>query len=819
MHFWRFSLHGSLPAGVGPPLEGFYNGWLVLVSIAVAVLAASAALAVVDRMQAARARPLARAGWLMAGAVAMGGGIWAMHFIGMLAFVLPVPVSYVATVTLASIVPAAAGAGVALHVLSRESVGWRHLLVGGLLMAVGIGTMHYLGMEAMQLNAVMAYEPVPFLLSIVVAYVLSTLALYVRFALKRSAKRLRQPLAALVLGCAVAGMHYTAMASVRFYAGAGHASGAALPSLPLALLVGGFVVFILGLTIASTTVHRRWSAASTSAADAAARHASVLQTMADGLVTFDVTGRIESTNAAGQKMFGYSEDELQAMTVDVIMPGCLCLVVACVPGEAAAAPLPSALDTDGPPPDGDTTRYTVLRQRIEVRAVHRDGHEFPIELSIAVTTRGAHPGFSACIRDITERERANAALVRAKEEAEAGTRAKSEFLATMSHELRTPLNAIIGYSEMLAEDAETRLDAEALADLAKITQAGRHLLALITNVLDLSKIEAGRMDLCVESFDAADVVRTSITTSETLAIAGHNALTVSGLDRLGHVRSDRTKLQQVLLNLIGNACKFTRDGRIHVQCRREPTEAGDEWLTIEVTDSGIGMSPDQVSRLFRQFVQADASTTRRFGGTGLGLAISQRLCLLMGGTITVQSTPRQGSLFSVTLPVEAPASPSASGRLGEQGRHAFASTLDTPTSGAASPRPPRTPGTHIVLVIDDEETHRNLTTRTLEKAGFRTVESSSAREGLRLARTARPDVVVLDVFLPDTTGWALIGTMKNDPAPMDIPVIVLSIVDDPGPSLQIGAVAHLVKPVLAGHLVATVNSVLDRSPETVEVVR
>jgi signal transduction histidine kinase len=256
--------------------------------------------------------------------------------------------------------------------------------------------------------------------------------------------------------------------------------------------------------------------------------------------------------------------------------------------------------------------------------------------------------------EIAEHRQTENELTLAKVAAEEASRAKSAFLANMSHELRTPLNAIIGYSEMLEEDARAQGRLDAVSDLRRVTSAARHLLSLISNILDLTKAEAGHVELHVDTFDVASLVADAAATCHTLATSRGNRLIVTGLDALGRAETDETRLLQILLNLIGNACKFTSGGEVRVECRRESGRP-DDWIVVAVKDSGIGMTPEQVSRLFREFMQADSSTTRRFGGTGLGLAISKRLCTLMGGTIEVESRIDAGSTFTVRVPACVPA--------------------------------------------------------------------------------------------------------------------------------------------------------------------
>jgi signal transduction histidine kinase len=262
--------------------------------------------------------------------------------------------------------------------------------------------------------------------------------------------------------------------------------------------------------------------------------------------------------------------------------------------------------------------------------------------------RGHLQGVVCDAQDVTDRLRSREELRQAKDAAEQASQAKSTFLANMSHELRTPLNAIIGYSEMLMEEAVDRGQADFVPDLQKISAAAQHLLALINDILDLSKIEAGKMELHVEEFDVQRVVTDVVAIIQPLALRNKNEMHVECED-VGTMFGDLMKVRQTLFNLLSNACKFTDNGTVTLRVKRSTDRSG-EWLTFEVGDTGIGMGPEQMSRLFKAFSQADTSTTRRFGGTGLGLAISRKFCLLMGGDISVQTEPNRGSCFTVTLP-------------------------------------------------------------------------------------------------------------------------------------------------------------------------
>jgi signal transduction histidine kinase/CheY-like chemotaxis protein len=358
--------------------------------------------------------------------------------------------------------------------------------------------------------------------------------------------------------------------------------------------------------------------------------------------------------------------------------------------------------------------------------------------------------------EVAEHRGVEVDLRAAKTAAEESSRAKTAFLATMSHELRTPLNAVIGYSEMLEEDARLRGQQAMVEDLAKIRNAGRHLLSLINDILDLSKIEADKMQVHPVRTSIMPLVAEVIETVRPMAVSRNNQLLLDTRNAPEHLFVDPVRFRQILLNLAGNACKFTENGQVVLNWSRA-REQGQDWVLCHVRDTGIGIRPDRQPELFRSFSQVDSSESRKFGGTGLGLAISQRLCKLMGGHVSVYSQPGQGSVFTIHMPASA-------GLAGERELPKDSQPGRGPDDGKSA----------RILVVEDNETNLDVVCRKLQRHGYITLAARNGVEGVDLAARHLPDLILMDLSLPLLDGCQATCRLKQDILTKHIPVIMLT---------------------------------------------
>jgi signal transduction histidine kinase/CheY-like chemotaxis protein/HAMP domain-containing protein len=492
-----------------------------------------------------------------------------------------------------------------------------------------------------------------------------------------------------------------------------------------------------------------------------------IEAISEGFALYDADDRLVISNSRFREMYGGTGLEIKPGTSyeDILR------------AAARAGFIPAASDRP------DTWLTERLDRHRNPRGAFEQQRDRGVWLKIS-ERRTADGGIVGVFTDITElkdRELQLGQLVDrladARDAAMEATVAKSRFLANMSHELRTPLNAIIGITEMLMEDAEDTGDHSAREPLDRITRAGRHLLQLINEVLDLSKIEAGKLEINYEQVALASLVGDVVGEAEPLAAKNGNRLQVECAADIGTVRSDPTRLRQIMLNLLSNACKFTQQGSVSLLVRREPPDIGN-WISIRVIDTGIGMTSEQLGRLFQEFSQADNSTTRKYGGTGLGLAISDRLCRLMGGTIEVESKPGVGTTFIVRLPANEIGAPDVSA-----------------IATATVPALPMAARTNRVLVIDDDPTVRDLMRRYLSREGFDVITAVGGQEGLEFARKLHPSVITLDVFMPDIDGWSVLQAIRQDAELNRIPVIMMTISDEKQKGFTLGASGYLTKPV------------------------
>ncbi len=887
-------------------IQGTYDPLLVALSYIVASMAAYAALDLAARVTASQGR--ARYIWLVGGAATMGLGIWTMHFTGMLALHLPLPMNYNIPLVVVSLLIAVAVSGFALFVASRPTLAWGSLLIGGVCMGGGIAAMHYTGMAAMEIPGTIQYDAVWFGASIVIAIGASIAALWLAFNLRVAPTKIRRWLAlkigsALVMGAAIAGMHYSGMTAAQFSTTDTTHLGMAMDETTTVLFGAGLssaTLLILSVVLLSALVDQRFSTQT-------ATFESLFVHSTDAIWALDLHGTVLRANPAAAQLVRYrledlrthpltklivaEEAQLFAGQLDTaaqgtpqqgeytIMQGDSQLVfghVTMVPiivgdqiigvyniirnitarrqaedalrqqrdlyerlltgisdleegvlvvedqritfandafsrisgysqAELHALPMQELVAPD------DHTADRSLEDlmggssgRCETGVQHKFGHRVPVEIASQVLEQDQHSQRITVFRDITERKRAQAELAAATAEiehsartatelaiaADAANQAKSAFLANMSHEIRTPMNGVIGMTGLLLD---TPLSTEQQEFVETIRYSGDALLTIINDILDFSKIESGKLDLEQHPFDLRDCVESALDLLAPRAaekqldlaylIDQHVPVTLIG---------DVTRLRQILVNLLSNAIKFTEHGEVVVTVATEPAQGESCMLHIAVRDTGIGIPADRMDRLFRAFSQADSSTTRQYGGTGLGLVISKRLSELMSGTMWVESTPSQGATFHFTFLADVAAS---------QPRLYLRGAI------------PQLKNKRL-LIVDDNATNRRILTLQAESWGMIAHSASSGAEALQWFSKGSPcDIAILDMQMPVMDGMQLADAIRQQPATMKLPLILLTSL---GRRLEDMASnlfdACLSKPVKSSQLYDALLQIIDVAP-------
>jgi NO-binding membrane sensor protein with MHYT domain/CheY-like chemotaxis protein len=673
---------------------------LVILSYIVAFLASYTALDMGERVGNATSR--ARKFWLAGSAVVLGGGIWSMHFIAMLALQVALPVTYELHLTVASLFIAIGLTWLGFLIVSRGRVTLPRLFAAGFVVGIGVAAMHYTGMAAMRIDAAVYYDPFLFTLSIVIAVVAATVALWLAFGVRNWWQNLA---AATVMAAAICGMHYTGMAAMIIELTDEPTAKTGLLNTPLlAVAVAIATLALMCLALVSVFIDRRFEAL-------AEREAARLRE-ANALLQVQVNER-----------------------------------------EAAEARLRDA--------------HQALEERVRARTQ---------ELA-------------------TANEELQAARLRAeqeKERAEKASNAKSDFLSNMSHELRTPLNSILGFAQLLEFNAKDPLSARQAKQVGQIRKSGDHLLTLIDDVLDLSKIEAGRVKLSVEPVEIKSVFEQIRTTLSPMADAAQVTVKIDQDDTSLMARADRTRLVQVLMNLAGNALKYNRIGGALTLSAQAVSES---IVRVMVVDTGHGIPQDRQSELFQPFNRLGAEQGA-IEGTGIGLTITQRLVHLMGGEISFTSVTGIGTTFVVDLP---------------RARPSVIDTTGPALAGAKSLSGRR--NAVSLLYIEDNPSNIELMQGLIEALdGIELLTAATPTHGLSLAGTRRPDVIVLDIDLPEMNGYEVLKRLKANPETAHIPVIALSAAAMPR-DVERGRAAgfkhYLTKPIKVREFIAALDGAVD----------
>ncbi len=851
-------------------IYGVFKPWLVVLSISIAILASFMAMNVASQAKHIRST-FWRQFMLVVGSITLGGGVWSMHFIGMLAFDLCMPINYGVQLTLISVLPSIFSSWITLNIITREKVSKCQLIIGGVLVGLGIGTMHYIGMAAMEVSALLRYDLTMFGLSIIVAAVLAILSLWVytrlrtgRFSYLGSTKI--SMLASVFMGFAIAGMHYTGMAAARFVRPSGFefTEQTAEISKYLAASVTIATILIIMLVLGANLLIK-YKDISAKAADKESRLRAMMDTAMDGIVTINDKGTVISSNTAIESLLGWSSNSLIGENIKVIIPevfvvdknGLLnrnietkndaslkgkqveaihqngenisvklsightqidednfyvvfvtdirkqllleqqrqedeekirslitnipgiayrCLVsdnwpmtfisdavedITGFPAEDFLSPNPKRYFAEFVHPDDmpEIARVMKLREKqfyLEYRIIDRFGKikwmmGYGSYINMGSKENHWLDGF---IMDITDRKNMEQELVNEKNRAEDAVAARTEFLANMSHEIRTPMNAIIGFSDIMLGEAKDETNAK---HLKTINNSAKSLLHLLNDILDSAKMDKGKFDLEYRDFSLVEEIDTVVSTLWLEVRKKGLDLSVDISPKLAPIyygASDR--IRQVITNLIGNSVKFTAEGKVSLSV--EPVK--DNFVRFSIKDTGIGMTQEQVDKIFEAFVQADTSMSRVYGGTGLGTTISKQLVELMGGSISASSEKGKGSIFVFEIPLEV----SKSKVLIKKSNKVELPTLN-------------------LLVVDDIPQNIDLLTQLLERDGHIVCSALDAKSALHLMENETFDGVLMDIQMPTMDGLSTAKVRrefekKNNIKPIPIVALTASVLEE-----------------------------------------
>ena len=771
-------------------MAGSYNLLLVAISCAIAILAAYTIPSLAEVVKATE-RPRDRRLWIGGGAVALGIGVWAMHFIGMFAFMLPVPLNFDPLITLLSLLPAIFASIVVISTVAQPYPGRIRLLLSGTAMGAGIGAMHYIGMAAMRLNATMLYDPLWFGVSILVAVVLATIALFMMFAPDRMLPQYRIQLrfiSPVFMGLAIATMHYTGMYAAHFFPSEVPLSGI-VPNLAWLVAMVSLVSVLIMLLLLLVVILRRQVTEKNQLSievlereqlkdelvslteqqaeqiseqieqlkDNQAYLEEIINNLNDGLITIDENGQIEQVNHAAERLFGYDKAELIGGNVRQLMPE------------------PHRSDHDSYLQNylhGGQAKIIGIGRELE--GLHKNGTLIPMYLSVSETRVDNRRVFTGIVHDISQQKQTEQELVEAKEKSEAAARAKSDFVANMSHEIRTPLNGVLGMLELLEG---TSLDRRQHDFVETARSSGNSLLRVISDILDFSKLESSELSIRDIPFDIRSIVEDIATQfAREAADKGIELHTLIAAEVPKSACGDPERIRQVLTNLVDNAIKFTEQGEINITVNAVNGVAHKVGLWFEVKDTGIGIAPDQLDSLFEAFTQQDSSTTRQFGGSGLGLTLCRQIVDLMGGEMGANSNPGAGSAFWFKLHL-------------------------LPVAQEDEPDNKVIPESLRVLVVDDNKTNRDILSYYMQCWN---VDCDTAVDGdtaLSLLRQARVDgssydVAILDYHMPNMNGLQLVQALSaEDLLPSSRVVMLSSVYVDETEFKQLGITSYLVKPV------------------------